>query len=153
MCIRDSGGGDDIYALRKMREGDDPRDIYWRKSTTRNEFVLRERSQELRPDVELVLDVIRPAAADDEWAAQFERRVREVASRAVGHVKRGDPVVVRTTMGDRVRADRNVGADPVLRFLALVEPVPEASVDEERARRRAAARPAALGVGGAGGAA
>lgn len=147
------GGGDDIYALRKMREGDDPRDIYWRKSTTRNEFVLRERSQELRPDVELVLDVIRPAAADDEWSAQFERRVREVASRAVGHVKRGDPVFVRTTIGDRVRADRNVGADPVLRFLALVEPIAETSVDEERARRRAAARPAPPAPGRPGGAA
>src|SRR5690606_25256444 len=131
------GGGDDIYALRKMREGDDPRDIYWRKSTSKNELVIRERSQELRPDVELVLDVIRPTGADEAWSTQLEKRIREIASRAVAHVKRGDPVVVRTTVGDRARADRNVGADPVLRFLALVDAVPEARADEDRARRRA----------------
>jgi uncharacterized protein (DUF58 family) len=130
------GGGDDIYSLRKMREGDDPRDIYWRKSTNKDEFVLRERAQEQRPDVALSLDVVRPTEIDDEWSAQFERRVRDIASRAVAHVKRGDPVVVRTTLGDRARADRNVGADPVLRFLALVDPVTEDKVDEERARRR-----------------
>ena len=131
------GGGDDIYSLRKMREGDDPRDIYWRKSTTGRDFVLRERAQEVRPDVDLALDVVRPEGADDEWPATFERKVRDVASRAVAHVKRGDPVVVRTTLGDRARSDRSVGADPVLRFLALIEPVAAARADEERARRRA----------------
>jgi uncharacterized protein (DUF58 family) len=123
-----------------MREGDDPRDIYWRKSTNKDEFVLRERAQEQRPDVALSLDVVRPAEVDDEWSAQFERRVRDIASRAVAHVKRGDPVVVRTTVGDRARADRNVGADPVLRFLALVDPIAEDRVDEERARRRSGPR-------------
>jgi uncharacterized protein (DUF58 family) len=131
------GSGDDIYALRKMREGDDPRDIYWRKSTNGREIAVRERAQELRPDVDLSLDIVRPEAADDEWPATFERKVRDVASRAVAHVKRGDPVVVRTTIGDRMRADRSVGADPVLRFLALVDAVPEGRADEERARRRA----------------
>jgi hypothetical protein len=44
--------------------------------------------------------------------------------------------VVRTTLGERARADRTVGADPVLRFLALVEAIPSARADEERARRR-----------------
>ena len=138
------GSGDDIFALRRMREGDDPRDIYWRKSTSANEFIIRERAQELRPDVELVLDVVRPNAEGEDWSVQFERRVREIASRAVGHVKRGDPVFVRTSLGDRARADRNVGADPVLRFLALVDPVAEERLEEERARRRPggkAARP------------
>jgi hypothetical protein len=47
---------------------------------------------------------------------------------------------VRTTVGDRARADRNVGADPVLRFLAMVDPVAEERVDQERARRRPGAR-------------
>ena len=130
------GSGDDIYALRKMREGDDPRDIYWRKSTTGRDLAVRERAQELRPDVDLALDVVRPDRADDEWGAAFERKVRDVASRAVAHVKRGDPVIVRTTVGDRARADRTVGADPVLRFLALVEAVAAQRADEERARRR-----------------
>lgn len=117
------GGGDDIYTVRPRRDGDDPRDIYWRKSALTSQLVVRERTREARPDVELVLDVVRPEAETDVFAATFEKRVREAASRAVAHLKRGDTVVLRTTASQRVMADRTVGADPVLRFLALVEAV------------------------------
>jgi len=120
------GGGDDIYTVRPMREGDDPRDIYWRKSAGMPHMVLRERVREARPDVELALDVVRPTASGDDFPATFERRVREIASRAVAHLKRGDAVVVRTNNAQRVAADKNVGADQALRFLALVEAVDEA---------------------------
>lgn len=135
------GAGDETYALRPMRQGDDPRDIYWRKSTMGDLLILRERARETRPDVQLVLDTVRPKLARKEdaevFAAQFERRIREVASRAVAHIKRGDGVVVATTLGERVRGDRNMGADPILRFLALLDWVDEARVDElrEEARR------------------
>src|SRR6185436_18682117 len=50
------GGGDETYSLRLMRDGDDPRDIYWRKSTVSDQLVLRERARETRPDVDLVID-------------------------------------------------------------------------------------------------
>ncbi|MFO0587384.1 MAG: DUF58 domain-containing protein [Polyangiaceae bacterium] len=133
------GGGDEILTLRPMREGDDRRDIYWKKSTMRDQMVLRERARETRPDVDLPLDVVRPAGAPDTFAQTFERRVREVASRAVAHIKRGDGAVVSTLLGDRVRGDRNVGADPILRFLALVEPIDEAEVAGVRAERAARA--------------
>jgi uncharacterized protein (DUF58 family) len=133
------GSGDEIFGLRPMREGDDPREIYWRKSTLIDQLVLRERARESRPDVELVLEVRRPADAAEEWPALFERRIREVASRAIAHLKRGDGVTVITTAGERVRADRTVGADRVLRFLALVE-----AVDAPAAERRAPKPPAAL---------
>jgi uncharacterized protein (DUF58 family) len=132
------GSGDDIYGLRLMREGDDPRDIYWRKSTIADQRVLRERSRETQPDVELKIDPIRPAGADEQFSAQLEKRIREVASRAVAHIKRGDSVVVTSTLGDRVRADKNFGSDPVLRFLALLEAVEERDVEEQRARKRSA---------------
>ena len=74
--------------------------------------------------MKLQLDVQRPESAKDDWATQFERRIRDVASRAVAHIKRGDSVSVLTNGAGSVRADRNAGADPVLRFLALVEAVP-----------------------------
>jgi uncharacterized protein (DUF58 family) len=115
------GSGDEIYGLRPMREGDEHRDIYWRKSTLLDQLVVRERARETRPDVSLMLDVRKPAHAPDDWNGQFERQVRLIASRAVAHLKRGDGVLVRTTAGGAVRADRSVGADRVLRFLALVE--------------------------------
>ncbi len=117
------GGGDDIYTVRPRRDGDDPRDIYWRKSALTNQLVVRERTREARPDVELVLDVVRPEPETEAFAVNFEKRVRETASRAVAHLKRGDTVVLKTTASQRVLADRTVGADPVLRFLALVEAV------------------------------
>jgi uncharacterized protein (DUF58 family) len=117
------GSGDEVFGLRPMREGDDPRDIYWRKSTLQDQLVLRERARETRPDVELALEVRRPAGAAEDWAHAFERKIRDVASRAVAHLKRGDGVTIATTAGDRVRADRNVGADRLLRFLALIEAV------------------------------
>ena len=86
----------------------------------------------------------RPAEGGDEWTLQFERRIRDVASRAVAHLKRGDGVTIATTAGDRVRADRSVGADRILRFLALVEAV----LDEHARRPSANARaPLAFAAG------
>lgn len=134
------GGGDETYALRPMRVGDDPRDIYWRKSTMRDQLILRERSRETRPDIEFVIDAVRPASAAtgpamEAFAQQFEKRIREVASRAVAHIKRGDGVVVGTTLGERVRGDKSLGSDPILRFLALLEAVDEARAAELREER------------------
>ena len=117
------GSGDEILSLRLMREGDDPRDIYWRKSV--EQMIVRERAREVRRDVSYAIDSSHPGLApDDDWSARFERRIRDVASRAVAHIKRGDGVTVRTRSGERVRATTAVGADPVLRFLALLEAKP-----------------------------
>jgi uncharacterized protein (DUF58 family) len=124
------GSGEEIYALRPMRDGDDPRDIYWRKCTIPGHLVLRERAREMRHEVELVIDNIRPPPflSDDDDATvpgadQFERRIREVASYAVAHIKRGDRVTVATTSQERVVSDKTRGIDPVLRFLALLSQV------------------------------
>ena len=117
------GSGDEILSLRQMREGDDPRDIYWRKSAS--QMIVRERAREVRRDVSYVIDSTHPGRVPDEdWTARFERRIRDVASRAVAHIKRGDGVTVRARSGERVRANSAVGADPVLRFLALLEAKP-----------------------------
>ena len=117
------GSGDEILSLRPMREGDDPRDIYWRKSV--EQLIVRERAREVRRDVSYLIDSIHPGRTPDEdWSARFERRIRDVASRAVAHIKRGDGVTVRARSGERVRATSAVGADPVLRFLALLEAKP-----------------------------
>ncbi|MDC3954421.1 DUF58 domain-containing protein [Polyangium jinanense] len=129
------GTSDETYALRPMREGDDPRDIYWRKSAITSQMVLRERARETRPDVRLVIDVVRPKGSGDAFAQQFEKRIREVASRAVAHIKRGDGVVVATNLGEEARGDRNIGSDRILRFLALLDAVDEDRVQEIQERR------------------
>lgn len=150
------GGGDETYSLRQMREGDDPRDIYWKKSTLRDQLVLRERARETRPDIKLVIDNIRPESGGDAFGQQFEKRIREAASRAVAHIKRGDGVVVATTTGERVRGDRNLGSDPILRFLALLDAVDEKNVLAKNAEEAARiAGPSAIrsGTSGSSGAA
>jgi uncharacterized protein (DUF58 family) len=127
------GSGEEIFALRPMRDGDDPRDIYWRKSVHPGQLVLRERAREMRHEIEFLIDVLRRTptgespAMRDLPAAQdlFERRIREVASYAVAHIKRGDRVTVVTTAADRVVSDKARGIDPVLRFLALLQQVEE----------------------------
>jgi uncharacterized protein (DUF58 family) len=117
------GHGHEFLGLKLMREGDDPRDVHWRKTAAVGQMVMRERARDTRPDVTLTLDTVRPRGAGDDWAHGFERRIRDVASRAIAHIKRGDRVSVVTTTGHVVRADRTVGADPLLRYLALVDPV------------------------------
>jgi uncharacterized protein (DUF58 family) len=119
------GHGEEFLGLKLMRDGEDPRDIHWRKTAALGQMVMRERARETRPDVTLTLDVVKPAGAGDEWNAALERRIRDVASRAVAHLKRGDRIALATTSGALVRADRTVGADPLLRYLALVEAVEE----------------------------
>src|SRR6185312_535001 len=115
------GHGEDFLGLKVMRAGEDPRDIYWRKSASLGQLVMRERAREARPDVAIALDVMKPGATGEDWDLGFERRIRDVASRAVAHVKRGDTVLVKTNAGGAARADRSAGADPLLRYLALVE--------------------------------
>jgi uncharacterized protein (DUF58 family) len=122
------GHGEEFLGLKVMREGDDPRDVHWRKSAAVGQLVMRERARETRPDVVLTLDTVRPTDPPDDWSSVFERRVRDIASRAIAHLKRGDSVAVRTTSGAVARASQMVGADPLLRYLALVEPQGRASV-------------------------
>jgi uncharacterized protein (DUF58 family) len=118
-----------------MRDGDDPRDVYWRKSTLEGQLVLRERAQETRRQVSLVVESTYTESSPDEaWLARFERRIRDAASRAVAHLRRGDTVTLLTTGGDRVRADRSIGADPILRLLALLAATPAPPRGEQRGR-------------------
>jgi uncharacterized protein (DUF58 family) len=106
-----------------MRHGEDPRDIHWRKTASVGQNVMRERAREARPEMRLTLDVTKPLHTKEDWELAFERRVRDVASRAVACLKRGDSVTVVTSAGGAIRADRTAGADPILRYLALVEAV------------------------------
>jgi uncharacterized protein (DUF58 family) len=88
-------------------------------------LVRRERARDAHPETTLRLDVKRPAGSGDAFATAFERRIREVASRAVAHIKRGDRVTLRSTAGEVVRGDKTTGSDNILRYLALVDAVDE----------------------------
>lgn len=115
------GGGDELLGLRLMREGDDPRDIYWKRSTTGPKVIL-ERAAEVISEARLTLDnVVKQPEPDRAWLKEFERSVREVASYAVAHLRRGEPVAIVTTGGESITVSPAEGADPTLRFLALID--------------------------------
>jgi len=119
------GIGDETAGVRPMRDGDDPRDIFWRKSAQNNQMVVRERVREARREVNLVIESRHPGPApSEEFTVRFERRIREVASRSVAHLKRSDSVTLWTTAGERAASVPARGADPLLRFLALLEASP-----------------------------
>jgi len=123
------GNGHEVIGLRPMRTGDDPRDVYWRKSTIPNQMVLKERARETRPNASLSLDDVLPLKANkDMWCASFERRIRETASMAVAHLRNGCDVKLFTNSGRVSLATAASGPDPLLRFLALVEPTREEEV-------------------------
>ncbi len=134
---RDAGGesafgrghGEDHYGLRAVRDGEDQRDVHWKKSASTGHLVRRERARDVHPESALRLDVKRPAhldrGASDDFSAGFERRIREIASRAVAHIKRGDRVKLIVSSGEVVRADKTTGSDNLLRYLALVDWVEE----------------------------
>ncbi len=117
------GTSQEVIGLRGHRTGEEVRNIYWRKSAAIGQLVLKERAAEAHPEVSIELEVVRPIGDQTEWIVAFEQRIRDVASRALAHIRRGDRVTVTTTARGRVEADRGQGVDPVLRFLALVEPV------------------------------
>lgn len=116
------GHGDEIIGIRPMRDGDDPRDIYWRRSAHVDQMVLKERARETRNCVDLFLDdAARVEPCSPEALEHFERRIRDIASRAVAHIRRGDTINLRTASGQRLSATPASGADPLLTFLALIQ--------------------------------
>ncbi len=123
------GGSEDLLGLRPYRPGDDTRQVHWRKSAAAGGLVLREHAAEGSPEIEIELDDVSPLISrpdhDEErrrWLEQLEVRLRDVASRAVAHLGRGDTILLRTTSGTRLQGNPRLGSDPILRFLALLEP-------------------------------
>jgi len=117
------GQGDEIMGLRPMRDGDDPRDIYWRRSTTADRMVVRERARERERTVELFIDTIsHEDPPSPRFVEGFEQRIREVASVTVAELRRGNSVVLTTSEGHRLEARPERGPDGVLTFLALLTP-------------------------------
>jgi len=136
------GGGDEVLGIRTMRDGDDPRDIYWRRSTAGSPMVVIERAREVRSKVRLLVDnLFEGARPSEDFSAGLERDIRDAASHAVAHLRRGDRVTVEARSGAKVGAVPENGADGVLRFLALLDAEPSASPRPAPVPRRAAISP------------
>ncbi len=83
--------GDDLYALRKFREGDDWRRIHWKASAKRQAYLVKEYAEFRGLKVTIVLDNRLP-----EGGALFEKAVSLAASLAKDFIDRGYYVSVVT---------------------------------------------------------
>jgi uncharacterized protein (DUF58 family) len=124
------GRGAEIDGLREHREGDEARSIHWRRTAALDRLVVREHAAEARARLTLLLDEARPSFEHGDrdeagaWDEGFEVAVSEAASLACAALEAGAAVEVRTRRGASPLVLPGSPADPILRFLALVETTP-----------------------------
>jgi uncharacterized protein (DUF58 family) len=118
------GHGPDTLGLRPHRPTDETRDIHWRRSASMGRLVSRERAADADRSLTLALDERPPRdpALRDAWGDAFERAISECASLAVAALRQGVSVAVHAEASASPRVDGGSAPDPILRFLALLEP-------------------------------
>jgi uncharacterized protein (DUF58 family) len=140
--IHKTGRGSEFAgSVRFYREGDEARDIHWKRTASRGELVVREHEQDSSALVTLTVDNLLPPAVDDEstWRESLERSVSEVATAASAYLAQGISVQVQTRDSVSPLVPGGTPPDPIWRFLALLEPIrPEAPSRDRRHRSRAA---------------
>ena len=118
----------DFFALREYQEGDDPRDIHWRKSAKQGRMMVRQLEDLRGRRVAVFLDnhqrseVLSPTDLDLQ-----ERAVSLAASLAVHYVQQGYLVSLVTRSGNIRQGMGQAHLSRILRELALVQ-----FLDEER---------------------
>lgn len=118
------GAGHEIAGLRAYLEGDDARQIHWRRTAALGRIVVYERERDQSSRLLLVLDNARPDGAGPEWDAAFERQISRAATLAVQSAGRDCSVEVMTRGSRSPVLAAGSPPDPVLRYLALLQAVP-----------------------------
>ncbi len=114
------GFGHDLYGLREMRRGDDPRDIHWKQSARTGRFILRERAREQSRRLAIVLDnAVGPLAGQE--LELFEFRVREAATAGTVALAQGFEIELLTRDDHLPSAGGARQRRALLEALALVE--------------------------------
>ncbi len=120
------GFGFELWGLREMRPGDDPRGIHWKQTARTGGYIFQERQAEQSRRVAIMLDNA-TGTLDEEQRSRFERLVSEAATMALEFLGRGYEVELVTrdcTLPARAgRAQRR----RILDALARLETLPIAS--------------------------
>lgn len=116
-------GSEFAGSVRFYREGDEARDIHWKRTASRGELVVREHEQDSSALVTLTLDNLLPSGVDeDAWRERFEHSISEVATAAAAYLAQGVSVQVQTSDSVSAMVAGGTPADPIWRFLALLKP-------------------------------
>ena len=111
----------DFFALREYQEGDDPRDIHWRKSARLGRLVLRQHEDQRGRRMAVYLDnhEVEEVLSIDQLDRQ-ERAVSLAASLAKHYIERGYSVSLVTREGGVQDGAGQAHLSRILRCLALV---------------------------------
>ncbi len=122
---RTGRGSEFAGSVRLYREGDEARDIHWRRTASRGAIVVREHEQDTSAMVTLHVDNVIPNGSDDEsdWRDRFERSISEVATIATVYLAQGASVQVRAADEISPLVAGGMAPDPIWRFLALLRAV------------------------------
>ena len=132
-------GSEFAGSVRFYREGDEARDIHWKRTAARGELVVREREQDAQVLVTLAIDNAFDPKADRNGARRerFEQEISEMASNCAVYLNRGVSVQIQAAGSMSEVVAGGLAPDPLWRFLALLRPIAEAQavdpVDKERA--------------------
>ncbi len=111
----------DFFALREYQEGDDPRDIHWRKSARQGRLVVRQHEDQQGRRMAVYLDNHEPEETlSVDQLDQQERAVSLAASLAKHYVERGYSVSLVTRDGGVSEGAGQAQLTRILRVLALV---------------------------------
>jgi uncharacterized protein (DUF58 family) len=123
--IHQTGRGSEFAgSVRFYREGDEARDIHWKRTASRGELVVREHEQDSNVLVTLTVNNVLAASPDDEaaWLERFEISISEAATAAAAYLTRGVSVQVQTNDSVSPLVAGGTPPDPIWRFLALLQP-------------------------------
>ncbi len=122
---RTGRGSEFAGSVRFYREGDEARDIHWKRTASRGELVVREHEQDTSALVTLRVDNVVPAdtANEDEWLERFEHSISEVATVASTYLAQGVSVQVQANDSASALVAGGTAPDPIWRYLALLEAV------------------------------
>jgi uncharacterized protein (DUF58 family) len=140
--IHQTGRGSEFAgSVRFYREGDEARDIHWKRTASRGELVVREHEQDSSALVTLTVNNLLVVAPDEEaaWLERFETSISEVATAAGAYLARGVSVQVQTNDSVSPLVAGGTPPDPIWRFLALLQPCRRQAPSRGRGPKRRAA--------------
>lgn len=140
--IHQTGRGSEFAgSVRFYREGDEARDIHWKRTASRGELVVREHEQDSSALVTLSVDNLLPSDVEDEaaWREQFETSISEIATIASAYLAQGVSVQVQSNDSVSPLVAGGTPPDPIWHFLALLGPARAATPSRDPDRKRRAA--------------
>lgn len=139
--IHQTGRGSEFAgSVRFYRDGDEARDIHWKRTASRGQLVVREHERDSNALVTLTVNNLLAVSGDDEaaWTERFETSISEVATATAAYLTQGVSVQVQTNDSVSPVVAGGTPPDPIWRFLALLQPC-RAQAPQSRKKKRWAA--------------